>query len=121
MKALILLSHGSRRPESNAEMESLASRIRALPGNAFSHVTCAFQQFAEPAFQQTIEDLIDQGVKNIVVMPLFLASGSHVSVDVPEMIEFARAKHSDVNIAVTPHLGQQKDLARFLLDGAAGY
>ena len=121
MKALILLSHGSRRPESNAEMESLASRIRTLPDNAFSHVTCAFQQFAEPDFQKTIEDLIDKGVKNIVVMPLFLASGSHVSVDVPEMIESAREKHPDVSITVTPHLGQLKDLAQFLLNGAAGY
>lgn len=121
MKALILLSHGSRRPESNAEMEALGAQIQALPANPFAHVACAFQQFAEPGFEQTVEDLIDRGVSNIVVLPLFLASGSHVLVDVPSMIKAARAQHPRVSMTVMPHLGQTLGLARFLLDQANGY
>jgi len=121
MKALILLSHGSRRPESNAEMQALGSQIHVLPDNPFAHVACAFQQFAEPGFKQTVEDLIDRGVTNIVVLPLFLASGSHVLFDVPEMIEAARAQHPRVSMTVMPHLGQTQGLARFLLDQANGY
>ena len=119
MKALILLSHGSRRSESNDEMKSLAARIRALPENTFTHVACAFQQFAAPTFQEVIKDLMGRGVHTIVVLPLFLASGSHVRIDVPEMIDAATSKYPELSIAVRPHLGQIEGLDRFLLTAAA--
>ena len=120
MNALILLSHGSRRSESNAEMQSLASQIRALPQNSFIHVACAFQQFAAPSIEQTFEDLVAKGVTHFVVFPLFLAAGSHVLEDVPEIMQKLQARYPDVHITVKPHLGRTDGLAGFLLDRSAG-
>ena len=115
MKALILLSHGSRRKESNEEMQQLARSVAALDGHSFGRVVCAFQQFARPSFHEILDDVVAQGASDIVVFPLFLAAGNHVLVDVPDMIARARARHPAATITVTPHLGQTPDLASFLM------
>ena len=118
MNALILLSHGSRRPESNEEMIALAEKMAAIDRQPFSHVSCAFQQFAQPAFDEAIADLVARGVTQVVVLPLFLAAGNHVLVDVPEMIDQARLRHSTTTIALAPHLGKTPELAFFLMQQA---
>jgi sirohydrochlorin ferrochelatase len=115
LNALILLSHGSRRQESNAEMIRLAEAVAAVEGQPYNHVTCAFQQFARPAFDQAVEESVSRGVSRIVVYPLFLAAGSHVQEDVPAMIRRARSRFPDLDIILTPHLGQTPGLAQFLV------
>jgi len=121
MKALILLSHGSRRRESNKEMIQLAQSVAAIEGHSFTLVACAFQQFGQPDFGQTLADLFAAGADHIVVYPLFLASGNHVLVDVPEMIARARTTYPDVLITVMPHMGKTQNLAAFLMTQAVGY
>jgi len=120
MKALILLSHGSRRKESNDEMVSLADRLNRLPDHPFKKVGCAFQQFARPNFQDNLADMVAMGATEIVVFPLFLACGNHVRVDVPEMIQTARTDFPNIKITVMPHLGQVPGVADFLIRRAAG-
>jgi hypothetical protein len=119
LKALILLSHGSRRRESTDEMIRLAEAVAGAEHQPFDRVACAFQQFAAPSFQQALDDIVSEGATEVVVFPLFLAAGSHVLVDVPEMIAAARSAHPGVNITILPHLGQMPQLAFFLTEQAA--
>lgn len=121
LKALILLSHGSRRKESTDEMIRLAASVAGAAHQPFARVACAFQQFATPSFQQALDDIVSEGATEIVVFPLFLAAGSHVLVDVPEMIAAARTAHPGVTITIMPHLGQMPPLAFFLTEQAARY
>ncbi len=120
MKALILLSHGSRRKESNDEMISLANRLNRLPDHPFKKISCAFQQFARPSFQDSLAAMVAQGAAEIVVFPLFLACGNHVLIDVPEMMQAARTEFPHLSITVMPHLGQVPGFADFLIRQAAG-
>ena len=120
MQALILLSHGSRRPSSNAEMIQLAESL-ARDCAPFDRVTCAFQQFATPAFEHAVEALVEDGISAIVVYPLFLAAGSHVLEDVPALIDQARRKFPNVIFTTMPHLGQTPTLAQFLMSQARTY
>jgi sirohydrochlorin ferrochelatase len=115
LKALILLSHGSRRRESSQEMMALVKTASNLKHPPFDHVACAFGQFAQPGLDDTVDGLVAQGVTHIVVFPLFLAAGSHVLEDVPAMIQKARARHPAITMTMMPHLGQTPDLAPFLL------
>ncbi len=118
MNALILLSHGSRMAGSNQEMADLAKRLGDLEDNPFAHVRFAFQQFARPDFAAVVDDLAGRGVSDITVLPLFLAAGSHVRTDVPEMIRSVGRRHAGLKIHIAPHLGATAGLARFLLDSA---
>lgn len=116
MKALVLLSHGSRLAESNQEMIGLAERMAAFEDHPFDDIVCAFQQFAQPTFEKVVDDLASRDVRHIIVLPLFLAAGSHVRADLPEMIQAIKNRHPHLNVAVTAHLGSVNGLDRFLLD-----
>lgn len=118
MKALILLSHGSRRRESNEEMKQLARAVADVTGQPFHRVVCAFQQFGQPGFEAVLADLAEAGASHVVVYPLFLASGNHVLEDVPALMSQARATYPAISFAVMPHLGQSPDMAAFLMDQA---
>ena len=118
MKALILLSHGSRMDASNREMMSLADTVADIDGTPFAVVRCAFQQFAQPTFETVVEELIKQEILDLVVCPLFLAAGSHVQVDVPEMVQAARNRYPQMRMTLTPHLGGMRELAPFILKRA---
>lgn len=117
MRALILLSHGSRQAAANQEMIALAQRMAALNDPSFSEIRYAFQQFAEPSFETVIADLANGGFEQVVVCPLFLSSGNHVREDLPAMIAQAAGSHPGMQISTTPHLGGLNGLERFLLDG----
>lgn len=115
MNVLILLSHGSRRRESNEEMQQLADAVAGVAGNPFDRVVCAFQQFGQPPFERVLADLADAGADRMVIYPLFLASGNHVREDVPGMMAQARNQYPAIRFTVLPHLGQSPDMAAFLL------
>lgn len=116
MKALVLLSHGSRLSESNQEMVDLAARLAAFNESSFSEVAFAFQQFAQPSFEAVIDDLAHRHFGQVVVFPLFLSSGNHVRADLPAMIKDALHRHPDLQISIIPHLGGLAGLDRFLME-----
>ena len=116
MRALVLLSHGSRLEASNQEMMELGQRMADISHQPFDKIQCAFQQFAQPAFETVMEELARNGTRDVVVCPLFLSSGNHVRVDLPEMIAKAAGRYPDIKISLTPHIGGLKGLDRFLLE-----
>jgi len=73
---------------------------------SFETVEHAFLQFADPPLKQKIDELVQKGVKKIIIFPFFIGSGSHILVDIPEMITQAQSKYSDVDFMVTRHLGK---------------
>lgn len=115
MNALLIVAHGSRKPESNQEVFELATRLESMAPDAFDFVRCAFMQFASPSFDAQIEDLIDHGADTIVVFPYFIGAGSHVTVDIPSLVEAAVANHPGVSIRITPHLGKVDGIQDLIL------
>ncbi len=106
MKSLLIVAHGSRREESNREIEALAHAIEKMTDNRFDSVAYAFIQFARPLFGEMIDTLAGKGAEKIVVFPLFIAAGSHVQNDIPEEIQKAKQRHPALDIRHTGHLGR---------------
>ena len=106
MKAFIILSHGSRKKESNQEIISLVKDIEQRLGQQFSMTTHAFVQFAKPGFEEQVEDLVQRGATTIVVFPFFISAGGHVQNDVPELVNAAKSRHPDIDFRVMDHLGK---------------
>jgi len=105
-QAVLLVAHGSRVPESNAEIEGLARRLADTvePGTAVAH---AFLELAEPSIPAAIDALAEAGSRRIVLIPYFLSAGRHVADDIPEIVEQARARHPGLTIETTGHFGAQ--------------
>ena len=49
MKALLIVAHGSRRQESNAEILTMGSRLQDTAAKHFGAVRTAFLQFGAPS------------------------------------------------------------------------
>jgi sirohydrochlorin cobaltochelatase len=102
MKTLILLAHGSRHPATANEVTTLASRIAAATNCDVRH---AFLEISRPTLIETIAQAIEDGAKLVNVLPLFLNTGNHIVRDLPQLVTEAREQHTDVEIALLPHVG----------------
>jgi sirohydrochlorin ferrochelatase len=115
MKALLIISHGSRRADSNDEVFRLTDELRTKSGTEIKQVSCAFLEIAEPKVHAAIDGLVADGATDILVFPHFLAAGRHVSADIPREIETAEARHPNLTVTLLPHLGALPGLSDLIL------
>lgn len=112
--AILLVDHGSRRPEANAQLEALADRLRARVGDRF--VAIAHMELAEPSIAQGIGACVASGAREIVVHPFFLGPGNHTTRDIPQLVADAAADHPGVRTRVGPPLGLDDKLVDLVLE-----
>jgi sirohydrochlorin ferrochelatase len=112
-RALILVDHGSRRAEANAHAEQLARQVRARRPDLAVYV--AHLELAEPSVASAIDRSVADGARELVVHPLFLVPGRHLSEDLPAQVRAAAARHAGVSVHVTEALGGQPGLADLIL------
>lgn len=102
-RALVLVDHGSRRDEANAQLDRLAERLAGrLPGWL---VRVAHLELTPPTLGDAIDDCVAAGAREIVIHPFFLAPGRHASEDVPRLAAEALVRHPDVRLRTTEILG----------------
>lgn len=106
---VILLGHGSRRSEANRGLIEVAQKVSSIIGK---EVTPVFMAHQTPSLPQGVLNKIEQGAKKIIVMPLFLFRGVHVTVDVHEEIREIREKYPNVVIEFTQELGADDTIAQ---------
>ena len=105
---IILLGHGSRRAEANQGLLVVAEKVSLLMGQP---VTPAYMAHDHPSLPEAVEARIKDGALKIVIMPLFLFRGVHVSVDIHEELREIREQHPDVEIVFTQELGADDGIA----------
>ncbi len=113
-RAILLVDHGSRRPEANALLEDVASQFRKRA--AESIVEVAHMEIAEPGIAEGIEACVEKGATHIIVHPFFLGPGRHTSEDIPEQVAQAARKHSNIRIRISEPLGGHDALIGVILD-----
>jgi sirohydrochlorin ferrochelatase len=116
MKALLLVAHGSRRPQSNQEIVRLTRKIEDLPGNTFDIVAHAFLERVTPNVQARMDELVQSGAHEITVFPYFLASGRHVSENIPAILAEISKKHPRITIHLAPHFGALPGIAALIME-----
>ena len=79
MNALLLIAHGSRRAEANADLEFVAADMRRR--GSFDFVHCSYLELAEPDIHTGGTRCVVAGATVVVMMPYFLSPGRHVSED----------------------------------------
>ena len=116
-KALLLIAHGSRRTSSNQEIIDLAQKI-ANATSEFDHVKGCFLEMAEPSINAAIDELVEQKIEHIYVLPYFLAAGRHVIEDVPEFIDKAKKQHPQVKFELISYFGSSENIVSSILTHA---
>lgn len=105
---IILLGHGSRRSEANQGLVEVAHKVSQLMGR---EVTPVFMAHQSPSLPEGVSQKISKGAKKIIIMPLFLFRGMHVTVDIYEEIREVQEKYPDVEIQFTKELGADDTIA----------
>jgi sirohydrochlorin ferrochelatase len=81
---LVLVAHGTRDPAGEAVLAALARRVRAArPGR---RVELAFLEISSPS----LADVLTAAAGPAVVVPLLLAGGYHVHIDLPSVVTAVR-------------------------------
>jgi len=114
MRAIILLSHGSKSLASQAEVAELGRRI-AREGEC-AYVQHAYLDSAEPLFSEAVKQLVTRGAAEIIVVLHFLNSGNHVTQDAPALIEEARQQYPGVSFHMTRPVGLHPVIPALCMD-----
>jgi sirohydrochlorin ferrochelatase len=113
-RAILLVDHGSRRPEANAQLEALAERLRRrVPDQV---VAIAHMELAEPTVAQGLAACVAAGAAEIVVHPYFLGPGSHTTHDIPRLVAEAAGRHPGVSVRVSEPLGLHEKIVDVVLE-----
>jgi sirohydrochlorin cobaltochelatase len=113
-QGLVLFGHGARDPRWADTMKALAVRIGAL--NPGVPLQLAYLEFMSPDLPVAVDALVAQGVRTIVVVPVFLAAGGHVLRDLPDRLSAIADRHPGLQVKVEPALGSEASV----IDAMAG-
>ena len=102
--AAILLAHGSRDNAWRAGFEQLAASLAESLGEG--RVRAAYLQLASPTLLEAVTAAVEEGFRQIVVVPLFIAAGGHVMRDVPSQVSTVQDQWRDLQITVLPRIGE---------------
>lgn len=117
MKSLLVVAHGSRREQSNDEVSELVSKMASMEHD-YCEIKAAFLELADPLIPDGIRQLIENGAKQVVVLPYFLAAGRHVVEDIPADVKIVQDEHPYIQITIAPYLGAAIDIPQILLNQA---
>lgn len=121
---IVIIGHGSRVPESRGIYEEIARKAAEKSGLM---VKIGYMKHWRPTFIEAVKGFVKEGVKRVVIVPLFLLPGLHVKEDIPVLLglkegkapEFGYERISvprDVEIIYAQHIGADDRLADVVLD-----
>ena len=103
MTVLLGVAHGSKDPASQAVVEDLLARTAALrPG---VRTAPAYVDNASPSIRRALAALADEGVDDVVVLPLLLTAASHSKTDVAASVQAGRVAHPRMRLRYGRPLG----------------
>lgn len=117
--ALILFAHGARDPAWANPMQRL--RLMIQQQSPQSRVELAFLEFLPPDLGTCAETLIHQGVTDLRILPLFIATGGHLKKDLPELVRELERRHPLVRITLAQAVGEEETVLAAMADHALGF
>ena len=118
---LLGVAHGSKDPASREVVRELLARTAAVrPG---LRTVDAYVDNASPSIRAALHDLAEQGVGDVVVLPLLLTPASHSKTDVAASVQAGRLDHPRMRLRygrpLGPHPVLVEVLARRLAEAGA--
>lgn len=115
--ALLLIAHGSRRHEANADLDHLAEQLRKR--GHYPIIRTAYLELTEPTIAAGGSACVAEGAQRVVLVPYFLSAGVHVREDLADArIELSK-RFPDVEFLLAEPLGRHPMLEEIVLQRAA--
>jgi sirohydrochlorin ferrochelatase len=114
--ALLLIAHGSRQEEANADLRDVVSQMRKR--GEFAIVEGAFLELAEPTIEEGGSRCVDRGAKRVIMLPFFLSAGVHVREDLTAIRQKLTDKFPGVEFRLADPLGPHPFLLEIVAERA---
>lgn len=105
---LVLLAHGSRDAEWRAPFDQLTADAQASLTSVV--VRLAFLQLAEPTLEEIVAEAARVRADTITVVPLFMAQGRHVTVDIERLMNDLNEVYPEIELKLRTHIGSDARL-----------
>ncbi len=112
--SLLVMVHGSPRPESNNAMFAVVEQVRRRA--IFPIVEVGFLECNQPDIPAAIATCVARGARRVVAVPYFLHAGNHVADDLPTLLEAAQARHPAVEFLMGDYIGRDLRIADVIRD-----
>ena len=117
MRAILLIDHGSVKPEANHMLDCVANLLQSMVGPEVI-VRAAHMELAEPLIPQGVDACIEAGATDLVVFPYMLSPGKHSTRDIPRIVSEATRRYPELTLSVTPAFGVHAKLAEVVAERA---
>lgn len=77
---ILVMGHGSKLQYNSEIVELNAKRLRE---RGYDDVYIGYNEFNDPKIRDTVNKMKKDGIRCIIALPLFIASGAHLSEDIP--------------------------------------
>ena len=114
--ALLLIAHGSREAEANADLQHVAAELRR--SDDYPTVVASFLELAEPEIDEGAARCVAEGADRVVLLPYFLSAGVHVRRDLAEARERLTKRFPRVEFRLAEPLGRHPALAQVVMERA---
>lgn len=101
---LLLIAHGSRRAEANADLEHVAAGMRDR--GKFAVVRVSYLELAEPTIAAGGAACVAAGATDVVMLPYFLSAGVHARDDMAAARDDLAAAFPHVRFRLAAPLGR---------------
>jgi sirohydrochlorin ferrochelatase len=112
--ALLLIAHGSRHADANADLDHIAGQLRERALTDF--VATAFLELASPTIDEAAAECVGQGARRVVLVPYFLSAGIHVKRDLAEFQTRLGQRYPEVGFLLAEPMGKHCLLADVVAD-----
>ena len=102
--AIVLIAHGSRNDEANADAFYFAGSLRSE--GVAELVEPAFLELAKPDIPTAVAMCAREGVEEIVLLPYFLSAGVHVQNDLAEFCLQFQERYPKIHFTLAEPLGR---------------
>ena len=117
MKAIIFFGHGARDLRWREPFDRLAALWQAQ--NPGTPVELAFLELMQPSLSGAVQKIVIQGIKDIVVVPVFFGQGSHLRNDFPLLLDACREKFPQMALSATLAVGEDEAVLQAIVDFGA--
>ncbi len=114
MKAVLLISHGSRSAKTKQEVEALVQILKSRSG--VSIFEYAFLEIEMPDIAMGLESCVAKGATDIIVLLNFLNAGRHVNDDIPQIVAEVKQKYPHIKFSISSPVGQHPQIADLFID-----
>jgi sirohydrochlorin ferrochelatase len=113
--ALLLIAHGSRQPEANADLVYVVEQLRRRGRKV---VEASYLELANPNIDEGGARCVIAGAKCVVLLPYFLSAGVHVLRDLTAARDRLAARFPGVEFRLAEPLGRHPLLLDVVTDRA---